>query len=202
MPGEAMHFKGEDGAQRAKRWLDSTTRTRASWTNKETVQAARMTFNWPHGKKTEFSFDLGGTLYGGEFHDHNFVAEVKNYSSDDLGSHYDKFLAQCYHVYKEHSRWVNQFMFLTWSPFRIKTWQKLCGPDAIVEACIAHKERLFELADPTDDDEAKGKIDMDLVTDLADRLWLVVLSEKQEQLLISKEDRALIVQNRVREGRE
>jgi hypothetical protein len=203
MPGEAMHHKGEDGAQRAKRWLDSTTRTRSSWTNREDVSAARMTFNWPHGTKTEFSFDVGGILYGAPFDNHNFVAEVKFYSSDsDLGAHFDKFLAQCYYVFKEFSRWVNQFMFITWNPFRATSWQKLCDPDSIIKACIANRRRLFDLEDSEDEDEAKGKIDMDVVHELANRMWLIVLSEKQEQLLISDEDRALIKQHRVRERRE
>lgn len=198
-----MHFKGDDGAQRAKRWLDATTRTRSSWTNKESVTAARMTFEWPYGKKTEFSFDVGGILYGAPFDHHLFLAEVKNYSSDsDLGMHYDKFLAQCYQVYKEHPRSADQFMFLTWAPFRTTTWQKLCEADAIVKACMIHRAELFELVDPADKDEAKGKIDMAVVNALVDRLWLVVLSEKQEQLLISPEDRALIKQHRAREGTE
>jgi hypothetical protein len=113
-----MHQKGADGAQRAKRWLDATTRTRSSWTNKEAVAAGRLTYNWPHAGAEEFSFDVGGILYGEPFDRHNFVAEVKNYAYDTLGMHYDKFLAQCYLVYRDHSRWVNQFMFLTWNPFR------------------------------------------------------------------------------------
>ena len=199
MPGEALHQKGEDGAQRAKRWLDATTRTRSSWTNKDAIPAGRLTYSWPHAGGHEFSFDVGGILFGGEFDNHNFVAEVKNYSSDsDLGSHFDKFLAQCYHVFEHHSRWVNQFMFLTWNPFRATSWQKLCDTDSIVKACVANGKRLFDLDDP---DEAKGKIDMDLVRQLADRLWLVVLSEKQEKLLISDEERALIVSDRVLKGK-
>lgn len=192
-----MHFKGEDGAQRAKRWLDATTRTRSSWTNKEDVAAGRLTYNWPHAGGEEFSFDVGGILYGDPFDNHNFVAEVKNYSGDTLGGHYDKFLAQCYLVYKDHSRWVNQFMFLTWHPFRVKTWTQLCETDAIVEACVEHRKRLF---DTDDEGEAKNCIDMSVVEALAPRLWLVVLSTKQEKLLISDDDRALIVHDRVRRG--
>lgn len=200
MPGEEMHQKGEDGAQRAKRWLDSTTRTRSTWTNSDTVPASRLTFTWPHAGQNEFSFDVGGILYGGEYDHHLFVAEVKNYSTDsDLGAHYDKFLAQCYHVHQHHSGWVNQFMFLTWNPFRANSWQKQCDPDAIVKACIKHSKRLFDIDDP---DEAKSKIDMSLVHELTDRLWLVVLSEKQEKLLISEEERGLIVMERVKKGKQ
>jgi hypothetical protein len=196
--GEALHHKGEDGAQRAKRWLDATTRTRSSWTNKDDVNAGRLTFRWPYAGQNEFSFDLGGMLYGGDFDNHYFVAEVKNYGSDsDLGEHFDKFLAQCYLVYKDHSQWINQFMFLTWNPFRARGWHKLCGTESIIEGCLTNSRRLF---DTEDADEAKTKLDMGIIAELVDRLWLVVLSEKQEQLLISDEDRALIVQDRVKKG--
>lgn len=198
MPGEALHHKGEDGAQRAKRWLDATTRTRSTWTNSDEVPAGRLTYNWPHAGANEFSFDVGGILYGGDFDNHNFVAEVKNYSSDsDLGGHFDKFLAQCYCVYQQHARWVNQFMFLTWSPFRVTSWQRLCDKESIVKACQLNSKRLF---DTEDSDQALDKIDMAVVEELTDRLWLVVLSEKQERLLISKEERALIMSQRVLRG--
>jgi hypothetical protein len=122
---------------------------------------------------------------------------VKNYSGDTLGGHYDDFLAKSYLVWRDHSRWVNQFMFLTWHPFRIRTWTKLCDADAVAKACIANRGRLFG---EEDEGKAKGHVDIALTSELAERLWLVVLSEKQEQLLISDEDRALIVESRVKKG--
>ncbi|MFC0532056.1 hypothetical protein [Phytohabitans kaempferiae] len=196
--GEALHHKGEDGAQRAKRYLDATTRTRSSWTNKDDVPASRLTFFWPHAGQNEFSFDLGGILYGGEFDHHNFVAEAKNYSSDsDQGEHFDKFLAQCYLVYRDFSQFINQFMFITWNPFRARGWQKLCSTDSILDGCVANGNRLFGT---TDADEVRSKLEMGVIEELQERLWLVVLSDKQERLLIDDEERGFLVQRRIERG--
>ena len=191
-----MHQKGADGARRAKAWLDATTRTRSSWTNEDPVPASRLTFNWPHNGN-EFSFDVGGILYGQPFDNHLFVAEVKNYSNDNLGKDFDDFLAKCYHVLKEHPKVANQFMFLTWHPFRVKTWTKLTDRDSVLKACTENRIRLFNEADPT---AAALLMDQDVIDELCDNLWLVVLSEKQEELLISTEDRSLIVAERVKKG--
>ena len=207
MAGEAMHQKGADGARRAKRWLDATTRTRSSWVNEDTVRAGKLEYPWPHGGQP-FSFDVGGTLIGEPFDYEDFVAEVKFYTGDDLGPHFDDFLAKCFVVRKEHPTRVHQFMFLTWHPFRVKTWTKLCQKDTIVGAVRKHAKHIYDLDPPDDKDESEEatavrdqieaciQADMETVEDLEARLWLVVLSEKQEDLLISAEDRALI--NKVR----
>lgn len=204
MAGEAMHQKGADGARRAKHWLDATTRTRTSWVNEDAVRASKLEFAWPHGGQL-FSFDVGGILIGDPFDWHNFVAEVKNYSTDSgLGGHFEDFLAKCLVVRKLHPSNAEQFMFLTWHPFNVTRWTKLCQKDTIVSAVRKHAKHIYDL-DPSSatDDAAKAKdiceqietniqADMATIEDLEARLWLVVLSEKQEELLISKEDRALI----------
>lgn len=205
--GEAMHQKGAEGARRAKRWLDATTRTRTSWVNEDTVRAGKLEFPWPHGGES-FSFDVGGMLIGQPFDWHNFVAEVKFYSGDDLGPPFDDFLAKCFVVRKLHTTNAEQFMFLTWHPFRIKTWTKLCQKETIVSAIKKHAKHIYDIEPPDAKDESDGakavraqidaviQADTEAVEELERRLWLVVLSEKQEELLISAEDRALI--NKVR----
>lgn len=198
MPGEDNPRKGDDGARRAKRWLDATTRTRASWTNEEAVNAGRLEWDWPYGGSS-FSLDIGGLLIGDPFDYHAFAAEVKNYSGDSLGGHFDDFLAKCFVVAKHHSKDIQQFMFMTWHPFRVKSWTKLCTKDAITAGIKTSAKRVYG----TDSDEAVDSAltaDADIIADLADRLWLVVLSEKQEQLLISDADRKIIVANRVDTG--
>ena len=192
-----MHQKGADGTRRAKRWLDSTTRTRASWTNEDTVSAGRLTFNWPYGGQQPFSFDVGGLLFGEPFDRHIFMAEVKNYSNANLGKDYDDFLAKCYCVWRDQPKWSNQFMFLTWNPFRANSWTRLCQAEAITKACVLNRVRLFGEEDEV---AAHSLVDPVVVAELEERLWLVVLSEKQERLLISDDDRALIVQSRVKKG--
>jgi hypothetical protein len=208
MSGEAMHQKGADGTRRAKRWLDSTTRTKATWTNEDAVSAGRLEFHWPHDGQQPFSFDLGGILYGSPFDGHAFLAEVKKYSgSSDLGGHFDDFLAKCYLVHRDHSKWANEFMFLTWHPFRSNSWTKLGNKDSVVAGCVKNRSRLFDIPNGDSKEEkaqsveqAKAAVDMDVVDELTARLWVVVLSKKQEELLMSDEDRALVIQSRIVKG--
>jgi hypothetical protein len=199
MPGEAMHQKGADGARRAKGWLDATTRTRATWTNEDAIAAGRLTFNWPFDGQNEFSFDVGGILFGEPFDNHAFIAEVKNYSSDGLGADFDDFLAKCYLVARDHPKLANQFMFMTWHPFRVKSWTQLTDRESVISGCITAKNRK-RLLDTEVEADAKDRLDFNVVDELCGNLWLIVLSEKQEQLLISVEDRGLIVHERIRKG--
>lgn len=194
-----MHQKGADGARRAKTWLDATTRTRATWTNEDAVAAGRLTFNWPFAGQNEFSFDVGGILFGEPFDNHAFVAEVKNYSGPDLGGDFDDFLAKCYVVARDHPKLANQFMFMTWHPFRVTTWTKLTDRDSVVSGCLTDKNRR-RLLDTDVEADARGLLDPSVVDDVCENLWLIVLSQKQEQLLISNDDRALIVQKRIEKG--
>lgn len=197
--GEANHRKGEDGAQRAKYWLDATTRTKSSWTNSDDFIAAQLAYEWPHatGTAKPFSFDLGGILFGEPFHNHPFVAEVKNYSTTgNIGGEFDDFLAKAYHV-AQTAGLAQQFMFITWQPFRANDWSKQTKKDQVAKACLKNRSRLLGEADQQ---KAKKLLDQQVLDDLEERLWLVVLSEKQENLLISKEDRALINNKRTMDG--
>ena len=149
--GEALHRQGESGAQDAKYWLDATTRTKSSWTNDDDIVAARMSFKWPHAKSPKaepFSFDLGGILFGAPFHNHQFLAEVKNHKTvGNLGSHFDDFLAKCYHVADTDRKLADQFMFITWNPFRATDWSKQTSKDQIIEGCVINRERLLGESD-------------------------------------------------------
>ncbi len=208
MAGEAMHQKGADGTRRAKRWLDSTTRTKATWTNDDAVSAGRLEFQWPYAGQQPFSFDLGGILYGKPFDEHAFLAEVKNYSgSSDLGEHYDDYLAKCYLVHRDHSKWANAFMFLTWHPFRSTKWKQLGDPEAVIDGCVRNRERLLDIPNGSTKaekeafaEEARAALDTTVIRELCERLWIVVLSEKQESLLMSDEDRGLVIASRIAKG--
>lgn len=199
--GEANHWKGAEGAERAKRWLDSTTRTISTWTNKDEVHAARLSFRWPHAQTKQeepFSFDLGGILYGDEYSGHQFVAEVKNYSAvGNIGDEWDDFLAKAYYVAKHEPKLADQFMFITWNPFRATHWSTQKSPAQIAKACITNRVRLLGEADES---AAHNLLDSEVLEGLSERLWLIVLSDKQETLLISNEDRSLIISERVMKG--
>lgn len=195
--GESAQAKGADGAQRAKRWLESTTRVNAQWVNPNPPAVAKLTFSWPHGGQN-FSFDLGGTLKYGEYDGHEFFAESKNYAEpSDLPKHYSKFLAQCYVAYDKMPSRADHFMWIAWSPHSITDWPKLTTSDYVRTHVLKHRERVFGT-----DDEAKAAalVNEDVVSAVASRLWLVVLSQKQETLVISKEHRGVIEAYETRKG--
>lgn len=187
--GEAAQAKGADGARRAKRWLESTTRVNAQWVNPDKAAVGKLTFDWPHGGHT-FSFDLGGIMKYGEFEGQMFFAESKNYDApSDLASHYDQFLAQCYVAFQEREAYCDHFIWIAWSPHSITRWPELRSEDAVRDGVIKHRLRVFDEENKAD---AAAMIDADTVTAVAERLWLIILSEKQERLVISAEHRGII----------
>ena len=193
-----MHQQGADGMRRAKRWLDSTTRIESSWTNEDQVTASRLEFPWPYGGQP-FSFDVGGILSGGEFEKNFFVCESKKYTSaSDQGSHYDDWVAKCYVTRRDHSRLADQFMWITWHPFRVTDWNKLVTPDTVIDSLLLprNSKRVFDTEDRS---ATEDMINRPLVDDVASRLWIIVLSDKQEKLVISTEDRAILTAHKVRE---
>lgn len=69
-----------------------------------------------------------------------------------------------------------EFMWITWHPFALGAWTKLCDESTIQAAVADHPEKLGdEVYDPE-----IGKL-------LADRLWLIVLSNRQEELMMKRE---------------
>lgn len=187
--GEAAQAKGADGARRAKRWLESTTRVNAQWVNPDPPALKKLRFSWPYGGQN-FSFDLGGLLRYGDYDGQMFFAESKNYDApSDLAAHYSKFLAQCYVAYLDKPGMCDNFMWLAWSPHSSSKWPHLMSPEYVREHVIKHRERVFGVAD---EGEAAALINEDAVAAVARRLWLIVLSEKQEKLVISKEHRGVL----------
>ncbi|MEC5193293.1 MULTISPECIES: hypothetical protein [unclassified Arthrobacter] len=186
-PGEQKHQLGEDGTRRAKLWLDSTMRVRHSYTNMDDNGPSKLAFEWPYGGES-YSYDLGGVFRGAPFNNQTFVAESKNYKdANDQGTHFDKFLAQTYCTIDRYSRMADHFMWITWAPFRIKTWTKLASDEKVRAALMVHANKVFNT---TDHETVAGLIDQEIVDRITETLWMVVLSPKQEQLVISGEDRA------------
>lgn len=193
MPGEDLHEIGRQGVRRAKKWLDATTRVTSSWTVYDKVPVSRLEFDWPNGGR-QFSYDLGGLLHGGTYDNQMFLAECKKYTSKSQGSHFDKFLAQSYAVLGAAPQVADHFMWITWHPFRIDSWNELGSPAAI-RAAIERPDNRTRVLGPANDEEP---IDQTRVEALSEKLWIIVLSDRQETLVISKDDRALVVANRIK----
>lgn len=175
-------------------------RVKTIWTNAGSdIQKSRLAYSWPHGGET-FSFDLGGLMRGGEFEDHVFSAEVKNYEMDhDQAGQYKTFLAQCYVALGDCPKYCNHFMWITWAPFAVTKWQYLCSPGHVRDAVLDNRQRVLGTADHV---EATELIDDERVAKVADRLWVIVLSEKQEQLVPLTEWRQVVDWHLAKGGEE
>lgn len=185
--GESLHEVGREGARRAKQWLESTSRVDACWVNPDKGAVEKLTFEWPQGGQS-FSFDLGGKLRYGDFDGKLFYAEVKKYSKSlDLGKHYTDFLAKCYVAYQGAPRFADNFMWVSWAPHAATSWDQLTTQAKVHESVAANASRIFPSGADVD-----ALIDDATCAAVAERLWILILSDKQEDLVPAVEHLGLI----------
>ncbi|HUW88242.1 MAG TPA: hypothetical protein VMW30_07715 [Candidatus Paceibacterota bacterium] len=196
--GEALHAKGADGARRAKRWLEGTSRAEVPWVNPDRGAAEKLAGAWPVDRET-FSFDLLGFFRHGDLEGKTFFAEVKNYASGStLGQQYKEYLAKCYVMIELQPGFSDHFMWIAWAPHGVTQWADLCSSSWVTEAVIEQRARIFDVG--ISEDDARARIDMDRCKIVADRLWLIILSEKQEQLVLSLEHLGIIRSHEIGQG--
>ncbi|UGQ11036.1 hypothetical protein LO772_30200 [Yinghuangia sp. ASG 101] len=192
MPGEEAHVVGAEAVQRAKRWLEGTMRVSQSFTNTDGAWAKKLALRWPYGSERPFSFDLGGVMRGGEWDGDMFCAEVKwRKNASDQGSEYRSFLAKCYVAANQRYMLGDHFMWISWAPFKANTWDRLTTAEEIREAVLAESARALGVVDQN---EAAGLIKDDVVNEVAARLWVIVLSAKQEKLVPLDDWRGVVAQ--------
>ena len=189
MYGESVHAKGADGAQRAKRWLEATTRANVPWVNPDPVAIPKLTFLWMNDSES-FSYDLGGTFIGGEIANQEFLAESKKYeNANDQGRLYDEYLAKCYVARLQRPDRCDNFMWITWAAFATTSWANLLSVDRVRRAVLKDCKRALGV----DKADAQAKIDLVLCEEVAKRLWMIVLSDRQEEhLVLAPEHQGLI----------
>jgi len=150
----------------------------------------KLTFPWAGSTGATFSYDLGGLLIGDELDGQEFLAEVKYYKQVGRQAEmYDEYLAKCYRAYELRPDRCNNFMWITWCPFSISKWQNLLSCDEVFAAVVRHGALALGEPDPT---KAPAIVDRSRCDDVAQRLWLIVLSDKQEALVVSREHRRII----------
>ena len=172
--GETSHEVGRDGVTRAKIWLEKTGRVDVNFTRYEVEGAKFMTFENLLGRT--FSFDMTGQLHidSGKT---QFFAEVKKVSSEaNQGTLYKEYLAKCYRT-SVVTRMPHNFIWLTWHPFSQTSWTKLFAVDELMAAVELHKVDYL----------GSDAIDEGLCRELANRLWLIVISDRQEGLSMSNQ---------------
>lgn len=172
---EGIQKAGFDGADFTKRWLESTT-----W--------VELPFDVYDNEELCTPEILDGTVQGFDLFGYIHTkpktpvfVESKNVNSagGKQGADFIEFLANAYSVtarslqkYKADSRF--EFMFVTRHPFNTTNWSSHLRPSSIKEALGKHPEKLHG-----------QQVDDDLLKKVSDRLWLLVVHEKQEKLMLT-----------------
>ncbi len=88
-------------------------------------------------------------------------------------------------------------MWITWAPFLVTKWKELPTEAYVREAVLQHCDKSLAEPDPA---LAAARLDDGVCAAVAERLWIIVLSERQETLVVSREHRAVIQAQDVRRG--
>jgi len=103
---------------------------------------------------------------------------------------YSEYLAKCYVARLLRPDRCDNFMWITWSAFGTTVWSDLMSVERVRKAVLGEYERALGVDDSAD---AESKISNDLCADVANRLWIIVLSERQEKhLVLTAEHQGLI----------
>jgi len=189
MAGEEPHAKGEDGLQRAKHWLDSSTRVKQAWTARDVPFGRFCHFEWPcaTGQEKPFSFDLGGNFRGGALDNQSFLAEIKNHKAEQsLPEEYRHFAAKCYVALNRDPVLCDHFLWISWAPFQARSWDKHATTDRVCET-LMHQDNRKRMFDVDTAAEAALKLDRALAAEVARRIWLITLCDQQEELVLMPE---------------
>lgn len=183
--GEDLHKIGESGLQRAKHWLDSSTRVKEIWQQTDVPMGELLHFPWTHGSR-EFSFDLGGTFRGEGLDGQAWVAEVKNYRNEGkLPGHFRNFLAKCYVALGHRPGRCDHFLWISWAPFQARDWDKHATSESVRKA-VLHPDNIMSVFGVDNEKDAVAKLDAKRTVQVASRVWLITLCEQQEQLVLTK----------------
>jgi len=125
---------------------------------------------------------MGGVLQGGDLDGEIFLVESKFYrGTNGQGTMYRRFLAECYMALKTHRFFCDHFMWITWAPFLVDSWSDLMTPEYVERGVLESKERVF--GELRDGEAYEDLIEPELLRAVASRLWIIVLSDKQEKHL-------------------
>ena len=185
MAGEDAQDAGREGLQRAKHWLDLSTRVSRSWAYDDPTLGEMVHFEWPYvtGSSRSFSFDLGGNFRGEPLEGQSFLAEVKRYRNEsNLPQHFRDFLAKCYVALASKPKRCQHFLWISWAPFQAKRWSEHTSTQN-VRRSVLHRVNIERVLGVDNEMDAMKKLDADVLSKVASRVWLITLSDKQEMLV-------------------
>ena len=174
---EEVQELGREGVGKIKRWLEATTFMELNWNVYEDPAMCTLPCLNDQRKK----FDLVGSFIG--INRNPIAIECKRYTSAGAQHKYFKeFLATAYSNILHDRRVINsdpkrEFFWVTTHPFQIKEWTTLATEEKVYEA-ISENPKLVNTAD----------IDQKLVRSVADRIWILVMHEKQESISLTHDE--------------
>lgn len=194
MPDEQVHELGREGVGQVKAWLEATTWIDLPFNAYEDGARCKVaTFSGP--KK----FDLRGHFRGDKTQRREVTVECKRYSTPGAQqAEFDKFLAIAYSATLKKSRdlqapWEEDFIWVTFHPFGQRKWISQADHKRFVDVLNKPDMAAYLGGEPIDDD---------LVRKVADRIWLLVLSEKQLNLALTTDELLKVVRVLNREENE
>jgi hypothetical protein len=186
---EAAQESGRAGVFDAKTWLESTTHMSLPFDVYRFTSLCTVTCLNDELR----AFDLTGHIYGRNV---PIYVEVKTYTTaGGQKKAFDDFLAVAYSATaKEMARlgdWKAEFMWVTTHPFAVTDWSMLTTRERVKGALERDTTGLLN----------DGPIDEDLVTLVAERIWLLVLNKRQHELVLSAKELSMVESVLERKGR-
>lgn len=190
MPREAMHKKGEQGVDLARKILESTTWIELPFNASDNEAVCTL----PLMDGTVKCFDAMGFIFREP--KTPLYVEAKNYDSSggDQNTGYIEFLANAYSITAKDlnsgTDGKREFMWFTKHPFSLKRWAHLISVTAIGEALQAHPN-VLNGSEPN----------AEIMKTVSDRLWLILVHHKQTELTLSADELGRIEGMLNRKGR-
>jgi hypothetical protein len=176
MAAETSHVAGQRGVQKVKQWLESTTHVALPWSVYD--HPAMTTLPRLDGAKKVY--DLSGYFLGANRRP-IFIESKHHFTEGGQGVAYPEYLANAYSTTSKSLLdgvdTGREYMWVTWHPFLQSRWSKLTATEEIHVALRRYPEVLNG-----------SSIEEELVRKVASRLWLVVLSKRQEELSLTREE--------------
>lgn len=184
MPAEEVQEQGRAGALDVKRWLESTMRFDLPYD--VYTNTVRTTLRRLDG--SDKRFDLSGQHYDERYDNpRQIYVEVKNVTTDSgLSSEWLDFVASAYSA--THHLWELgrdpelQFMFASTHAWSSSLYWKMTEPESVLAACKSRPDLMPE-----------GGPDEGRVRTLTERLFLWVVSRRQDDMTMAKRFRGLVL---------
>ena len=175
MSAEATQEKGRRGVAHTKRWLEATTYVELQFNAYQ--DEALCELELLSGTKI---FDMFGYMLGGDRRP-VYVENKDDTNYSRLHSAYQEFLANAYSATAYRMKVTKdqraEFMWVSTQPFNQGGWSDLATPEAIRSALNKHPDVLGGEA-----------IDDDLVRLVAQRIWVLVMNERQIDISLTHEE--------------